>query len=172
MALCVSVAIDDIINKIDKLYDYCVPEHFINEINVGVRVVVPFSKSNMTKKAVVLNVFNSDETANLKTIISVVDKDPVINDFQIELLKLLKSKYFITHYKAFKAIVPRGIDYKINQRYVAVNNFEEQSAPENNVTEKTFAYLFIAVISVFLLASVLPSNFNKIFHKKSKNKQN
>ncbi len=127
MALCVSVAIDDIINKIDKLYDYCVPEQYAGEITVGVRVVVPFSKSNMTKKAVVLNVFDCDDFDNLKTIISVVDKEPVINAFQVELLKLLKSKYFITHYKAFKTIVPRGIDYKINQKYFALENLESQN---------------------------------------------
>lgn len=128
MALCVSVAIDDVISKIDKLYDYCVPEQFIGDISVGVRVVVPFSKSNITKKAVVLNVFDSDNCEKLKSVISVVDNDPVINEFQVELLKLLKSNYFITHYKAFKTIVPRGIDYKINQKYFALDALEQQDS--------------------------------------------
>ncbi len=119
MALCVSVAIEDVITKIDKLYDYCVPNELEDLVVPGVRVVVPFSKSNMRKKGVVLEFSKKESADGLKYIISVADDTPVINQSQIELIKLLKTRYFITYYQAFKAIVPRGIDFKINEKYIA-----------------------------------------------------
>ena len=125
MALCVSVAIDDIIVKIDKLYDYLVPDHLLMSVDRGVRVVVPFSKSNMRKKALILDVFEKEDVGNLKTVIGVADIQPVLNDIQIDLLKLLKSRYFITYFKAFKAIVPRGIDFRINERYFAEKSLKD-----------------------------------------------
>jgi len=121
MALCVSVAIDDIVNKIDKLYDYYVPEQFTDAICTGIRVVVPFSKSNMLKKAIVLSVREERDDLPFKWIIGIADNEPVINPLQIDLLNVLKNRYFVTYAKAFKTIVPRSIDFKINQRFYATD---------------------------------------------------
>ncbi len=133
MALCVSVAIDDIVNKIDKLYDYYVPAHLCDDICPGIRVVVPFSNSNMLKKAIVLDVREQGDDLPLKWIIGIADNEPVINDLQIDLLNVLKSKYFITFAKAFKTIVPRSIDFKINQKFFATDKLV-------NVSESLFDF--------------------------------
>lgn len=117
MALCVSVAIDDIVLKIDKLYDYVVPEQLIDVVKPGVRVVIPFSRSNIRKKGLVLKIHDVQEVYHLKYVIGVADDEPVINQTQLELVDFLKKRYFVTYYKAFKSIVPRGIDYKINEKY-------------------------------------------------------
>ncbi len=124
MALCVSVAIDDIVNKIDKLYDYYVPEQFCDIVCPGIRVVVPFSNSNMIKKAIVLDVKEQNDDLPLKWIIGIADNEPVVNDLQIDLLKVLKSRYYITYARAFKSIVPRSIDFKINERFFASQALE------------------------------------------------
>ncbi len=50
MALCASVVIDDIVNKIDKLYDYAVPDCLKGSLKAGMRVIVPFSKKQYQKK--------------------------------------------------------------------------------------------------------------------------
>lgn len=128
MALCVSVAIDDIVNKIDKLYDYYVPLQFCDVVCPGVRVVVPFSKSNMLKKAIVLEVKDVCDGLELKSVVGVADSEPVVNNIQIDLINILKSRYYITYSKAFKSIVPRSIDFKINQKFFAMPTLESKNA--------------------------------------------
>lgn len=127
MALCVSVAIDDIVNKIDKLYDYYVPHQFCDAVCRGIRVVVPFSKSNMLKKAIVLDVKEISDNQELKSVIGIADSEPVVNDIQIDLINVLKSRYYITFARAFKSIVPRSIDFKINQRFFALPSLEQKN---------------------------------------------
>ncbi len=118
MALCVKVVIDDIVNKIDKLYDYYVPQELDVDVQVGIRVVVPFSRSNMRKNAFVIEMYSSEEISGLKPVISIVDQKPLINECQIKILKLLKNRYFITYYRALKSIVPRGIDVVSKEKFL------------------------------------------------------
>lgn len=117
MALCVSVVIDDIINKIDKQYDYAVPDNFIGILKAGMRVIVPFSKGNINKKALVLALNERTDVSSLKQVIDVFDTEVLMNPMQMSLIHLLKSRYFVTYYGALKAIVPRGVDFKIKEYY-------------------------------------------------------
>lgn len=88
----------------------------------------------------------------------------------------LSESYNITRQKYENMLeLYQTMDVPVNENdydSYALNDFQEEQTATNNVTEKTFAYLFVAVISIVLLSTVLSSNFNKIFHKKSKNKQN
>ncbi len=129
MAVCVSVAIDNMILKIDKPYDYLVPDELVDLVVPGVRVVVPFSKGNVRKKAIVLSCFEREDTEKLKCVLGVADSEPVIEGLQLELMEILRSKYFVSYYRAFKAIVPRGIDFRINERFAATDQLKE-SSPE------------------------------------------
>jgi len=129
MAVCVSVAIDNMILKIDKPYDYLVPDELVDLVVPGVRVVVPFSKGNVRKKAIVLSCFEREDTEKLKCVLGVADSEPVIEGLQLELMEILRSKYFVSYYRAFKAIVPRGIDFRINERFTATDQLKE-SSPE------------------------------------------
>ena len=76
MALCASVIIDDIVNKIDKLYDYAVPGSIEKNLKAGMRVVVPFSKSNIKKKALVVELHDFVDISRLKYIDKIIDNFP------------------------------------------------------------------------------------------------
>lgn len=117
MALCASVIIDDIVNKIDKLYDYAVPGSIEKNLKAGMRVVVPFSKSNIKKKALVVELHDFVDISRLKYIDKIIDKEVIVNDMQVSLIRLLKSRYFVTYYNALRAMIPRGLDFKISEYY-------------------------------------------------------
>ena len=125
MALCASVVIDDIVNKIDKLYDYAVPDCLKGSLKAGMRVIVPFSKSNIKKKAFVIKLNDFGDISHLKFIDKVLDKEVIVNDMQMSLIRLLKSRYFVTYYNALKAIVPRGVDFKISEYYTCKSELAE-----------------------------------------------
>ena len=86
----------------------------------------------------------------------------------------LSDKYNINQQKYEKMLeLYQTMEVPTNENDIdsyALNDFEEEQLI-NNVTEKTFVYLFIAVISIVLVSTILLSNLNKIIHKKSKNKQ-
>ena len=117
MAVCVKVIIDDLINKIDKPYDYYVPDELAEYIGKWQRVIVPFSRANIRKKALVIDIYDSADVNGFKPVLTVVDETPLLNELQVDIFKLLKSNYFVTYYKALKSIVPRGIDFVIKEKF-------------------------------------------------------
>ena len=148
MAKCVKVAIDDIVNKIDKPYDYFVPDHLSDIVADGLRVIVPFSRANTRKKAFILSTYESDDVSLLKPIISVVDKEPLLTDVQKDILKLLKNRYFVTYYRALKTLVPQGIDFIIREEY-SVSSMEYPEFSE-------FFTFFEKVKGVFSVTDLTP----------------
>lgn len=137
MAVCVKVVIDDIVSKIDKPYDYYVPHELEDAVCKFGRVIVPFSRANTKKKALVLEVFEKNDIAQLKPVISVVDSEPILNDIQALLLELLKTRYFVTYFRALKSLVPRGIDFIIKEKYVFDDSVKNMSPALYELNEKT-----------------------------------
>ncbi len=117
MARIVKVVISNIINKIDRPYDYIYP---FEDDPIGKRVVVGFGKANACRKALVMDCFESDEITGLKTVIDVLDQKAAVTPKQIELIKFLKEQYFITYYRALSCILPTGLDFKVDKRYCLV----------------------------------------------------
>ena len=136
MTTCVSVVIDDITSKIDKPYDYCVPEHLVNKVKSGLRAVVPFSKANIKKKALIIKVFTAENSDGLKEIIDISDDLVHVKEFQISLIELLKKRYFVTYHKAYKTIIPRGADIKIKRDYIPDSELELYDAELYGVFKK------------------------------------
>ena len=109
------VAIDQIVQKIDRDYDYVIPERHLDAVVPGVRVLVPFGNGNVLKKAMVLSVFESDSVTALKAIVRVLDPSPMLDDIHLKLVSWMADQYFITRYQAVRCMIPRGLDYKINE---------------------------------------------------------
>ncbi len=151
MAICARVAIDDIINKIDKPYDYSVPFELIDKICPGACVIVPFSKNNINKKALVLSLFEKDNIDGLKNIIEVVDEIPPLTKMQLSLVHLLKERYFTTYFRAFKTIVPRGIDIKIKDIYLSKEGIADFNHEINLLFQKNNGKLTKDVVPKELL---------------------
>ena len=63
MSLVCRVAIDQIVQKIDRDYDYLLPSSFAAKILPGMRVLVPFGKGNVLKKAMVFSVLETSATS-------------------------------------------------------------------------------------------------------------
>lgn len=104
----------------DKLYTYAVPSHLLPKC--GSRVVVPFGKGNTQKQGMVFELYE-DETDNLKTLISVIDTEPVLTEESIKLCQFMKETVFCTYYDAVSAMLPSGITHKLIDFYSANEEF-------------------------------------------------
>ena len=81
--------------NIDKIFDYNVPEDLVSNMKIGIRVTVPFGR--MTLEGFVLDIKkNNDSDIELKSIISIVDNDIVLNDELLNLGKVMRDKTLST----------------------------------------------------------------------------
>lgn len=94
---------------IDKPYDYLVPEEFADFLRPGMRVSVPFARGNRRAEGIVLTLSDHSEYDKLKSILAVLDSEPILTEDQIKLALFMRERFFCTVYEAIKAILPAGL---------------------------------------------------------------
>lgn len=111
--------------NIDKPFDYIVPEHLINQIQIGKRVKVPFNNQTLEGFVLALKQGNNIE---LKAVVEVVDEDVVLNDELLELGKFISKKYLSTLISSYQVMLPKALKAKnkskINkkiEKYITLN---------------------------------------------------
>lgn len=99
----------EISNKnVDRVFDYKVPSSLIDNINVGVRVVVPFG--SMTLEGFVLEIkYESSYGNDLKDIISVVDSEIVLNSELLEFGRWLQKETLSTLISCYQTMLPKAL---------------------------------------------------------------
>ena len=108
------IAVSAAIYAIDKPYSYRLPPEM--EVQVGARVIVPFGQGNRLCEGVVL-ALDTGDAPKLKSVDSVVDESPLLDDQAIHMAAFLRERYFCTFYDAIKAILPAGVWYQETVSY-------------------------------------------------------
>lgn len=94
--------------KVDKLYDYKIPEELDGKIAVGSCVTVPFGIGNKPKEGYVFAVKEKSDAKTLKEITNLSRQETLFDDKQVELVKWMRNKYLVTYLDAVRVIVPSG----------------------------------------------------------------
>ena len=100
--------------QIDRPYSYLVPDELQSAVLPGVRVLVPFSRSNRKTEGIVLAISRSTDCEKLKCIFSVLDTQPVLSPELLKLTIWMRERWFCTVYDAVKAMLPAGLWYKLS----------------------------------------------------------
>ncbi len=103
------IAVSDAVFSMDRPYDYLIPEELADKIQAGVRVQVPFARGNHVREGIVLSVADHSEYEKLKSVIAVLDAQPVLTSAQIQLALFMQQRFFCTVYDAVKAMLPVGM---------------------------------------------------------------
>ena len=112
------VAVERSTFRFDKLFDYAVPEELIDRIKPGCRVLVPFGRANKKMQALVFEL--SDTSAyerGCKTITSLLDQEPLINEEGFRMIEYLKQNTFCTYYDAVRVLLPVGYNVDVVSTY-------------------------------------------------------
>ena len=116
--LLAKLAVENTTYRFDKPFTYIVPQELAAAVRPGVRVTVPFGTGNRTRVAMVLELTReAADTAKLKAILSVLDREPLLNEEMLSLAVWMKSRYYCTLFEAIKLMIPTGIGYRIVNRY-------------------------------------------------------
>lgn len=104
------IIVDVPLMQTDQPYSYKVPEEFVDMLEVGMRVHVPFGKGNRLIQGIVLGFGQESdaEVANedLKEIVEVLDFSPVLTEEQLWLAEELRKSVFSYKISILKAMLP------------------------------------------------------------------
>lgn len=124
-SLTVRTAIDAASFGYDLLYSYTVRAPLAEKIRVGMRVAVPFGMGNRRRIAMVLEVLDGTdpetEGLTLKPVAALLDTEPVLTDELLMLVKWLHEHTFCTWYDAVRAVLPGGMQLRLEERYVPLD---------------------------------------------------
>ena len=136
----------------DQCYSYAVPEQWAEMLAVGMRVAVPFGKGNRRRIAIVLEMTQNQkpmldakgEPIALKPIAAVLDHEPVLTQELLSLVHFLHERTFCTWYDAVRAVLPGGMQLRLQERYAAIK------PPENarlTLEERNYLALLESTVS-------------------------
>ena len=96
---------------LDGFFTYSVPTPLVEQVKVGVRVLVPFgrSKTYVGIIARVLSVNSQPSTVNYKDILQVLDASPILLDSQFRLWQWISDYYMSPIGEVYKAALPSGL---------------------------------------------------------------
>ncbi|MBR4016206.1 MAG: primosomal protein N', partial [Oscillospiraceae bacterium] len=104
---------------IDKPYSYCVPEGM--EVLPGMRVMVPFGRSNRHTEGVVLTV-EKGKTDGLKPIFRLLDDSPILSETMLRLAAFMRERYFCTFFDAIRVMLPAGMWFQSKDTYALTDD--------------------------------------------------
>ena len=99
---------------IDKPYSYFIPREM--ELSPGMRVQVPFGRSNRRTEGIVLALEQGQEE-NLKAVELCLDREPVLSEQMLRLAAFLRERCFCTFCDAARAMLPAGLWFDTRQSY-------------------------------------------------------
>lgn len=138
------VAVEGLAYHFDAVYSYIIPLDLEKRAMAGCRVMVPFGNGNRKKQGLILAVkplLESENRTRLKSLIDVLDKEPLFDDEMLSLVFWLKETTFCTLFEAAKAMLPAGIGLSYVVSYMA-NNISESEISKFDIDEmRIYNYL-------------------------------
>lgn len=98
--------------NIDRVFDYSVPDCFLDKIKLGIRVKVPFGK--MELEGFVVEVKDSSDV-EVKDILDVIDDEAILNSELLELGKKMQEDTLSTLISCYQIMLPKALKAKNGQ---------------------------------------------------------
>ena len=114
---------------IDKPYSYAFSEEMA--LRPGMRVMVPFGRSNRHTEGVVLAV-EGGKNDGLKPVARSLDEEPVLSETMLRLAAFMRERYFCTFFDAIRAMLPAGLWFQSKDTYTLT---DDRSWQEKNLRQ-------------------------------------
>ena len=108
---------------IDKPYSYFVPAD--QRVLPGMRVIVPFGRSNRRTEGVVL-ALEEGSHEGLKPVDQVLDTQPLLNDTMLRLAGFMRERYFCTLFDSVRVMLPSGLWFQTKESYALTDDLSWQ----------------------------------------------
>jgi primosomal protein N' (replication factor Y) len=145
---------------VNQKFTYLISKDEYDYIKPGMRIIVPFGKSKLyTSISVkIYNFFQSDY--ELKSIIQIIDKTPIVNVYQLKFWDWISRYYFTSIGEVMRASIPSNLILQ-SETIISLNN-------ENEIDKKKLddnEYLIIEALNINKELSI--KNVSDILSKKN-----
>ncbi len=103
------VAVASATYAMDKPYDYILPPALWETAVPGMRVLVPFGRSNKKTEAVILSISDETQLKMPKAVVRLLDDVPLLDDKAIKLALWMRERFFCTVFEAARTMLPAGL---------------------------------------------------------------
>ncbi|WP_304583618.1 replication restart helicase PriA [Acutalibacter muris] len=124
MSTLARIAVENAVYHFDKLFTYLVPEELYKTVRPGVRVTVPFGAGSRERVGMVFDL-DGQEGEGIKTVLSVLDREPVLDREGLGLALWMKNRYYCTLFEAVKLMIPAGLHFRLKDNYVLSAGFTD-----------------------------------------------
>ncbi|MCI9544370.1 primosomal protein N' [Acutalibacter muris] len=124
MSTLARIAVENTVYHFDKLFTYLVPEELYKTVRPGVRVTVPFGAGSRERVGMVFDL-DGQEGEGIKTVLSVLDREPVLDREGLGLALWMKNRYYCTLFEAVKLMIPAGLHFRLKDSYVLSAGFTD-----------------------------------------------
>lgn len=111
------VIVDVPLLSINKPFDYLIPEQWIDFIQPGMRVIVPFGPRKL--QGIVEEISDYTEVAGLKAIEEPMDVEPVLNEELLHLGQVLAETTLALKITAYQVMLPPALKAKY-EKYIVI----------------------------------------------------
>jgi primosomal protein N' (replication factor Y) (superfamily II helicase) len=109
---------------VDSKFTYSIPDYLQNDVKPGVRVLCPFGNRYLT--GFVINLQNSPEVKNVKSIKSIVDTSPSLSPEIVSFSKWIADYYASPLGEVIAMFVPKKISIKSEMTYALAEDYTEK----------------------------------------------
>ena len=110
------IAVSGVPFRLDRPYDYSIPDSLAGKVVPGVRVEVPFTRTNRPTEGIVLALSEASAFDKLKPVSAVLDLEPVLDAGLLSLAIWMHERFFCTVYEAVKAAAGGAFEYALLHR--------------------------------------------------------
>lgn len=158
-------------------FTYRIPEDLENSLRKGCRVIVSFGKKKIYTGLVKEIHQNCPVGFEIKDIISVLDDQPLINDFQFLFWDWISEYYMCSSGDVFKAALPSGLKLESESNIIVSENISLKDLPEdersifelvskkNMITIREFHSAFKEKQDIKALKSLIEKNAVSVIEK-------
>lgn len=115
-----NVIIDNPSSQVDYQFDYVIPDNM--NVLIGTRVKVPFGRGDRPTLGIVLDISSKCEfSGEIKPILEVLDKVPILTKTQIELAKMIRDDTISPMSRILNLMMPSGLRLK-TYKYLEIIN--------------------------------------------------
>ena len=128
MASIAKIAVSAATYAIDRPYDYLVPAALEGTLRPGVRCAVPFGRGNKACDGIVLALGEQEDGAKLKSILALLDEEPLLDGEAVRLALWMREHYFCTVYDALRAMLPAGLWFSLKDCWKIAPGVDREAA--------------------------------------------
>lgn len=115
---------------IDRPYDYLIPGQLAEAVRPGMRAAVPFGRGNRVSDGIVLALGEREDGEKLKSILALLDEEPLLDEGAIQLALWMREQYFCTVYDAMRAMIPAGLWFSLKNCWRIAPGVDREAAFE------------------------------------------